>query len=424
MVQISALALKSGNAVILKGGKEASASNSMLVDVIRGAIASLPEQHRASIPVDAVQLVSTREEIADLLHLDQYIDVSGIRVLLVNGVGRGISTFIFCFSCCCDGLTDPIMHCPRIGWLQLVIPRGSNALVRHIKATTRIPVLGHADGICHVYVDSSADVAKAQCIVVDSKTQYPAACNAAETLLVQSDAVKSVSTLCGSNICEFSRLSRYKRTARHPSGSDRLSNSYSSFLLFVQHLPHVASALLSAGVSLVCDASTGAVVREARDRLLASGSSALGDVSNANEDDFHMEWLSLKMSVATVPDVKAAVAWINDHGSHHTDCIVSEDGAAVTYFQDNVDSAGVYHNASTRFADGFRYGFGAEVGISTNRIHARGPVGLEGLLTYKYKLTGGGQVVAQFAAPKGAASVAVAGVQLPVLSFTHRDLSF
>lgn len=201
-----------------------------------------------------------------------------------------------------------------------------------------------------------------------------------------------------------------------------------SLAALLQHLPAIASALLAAGVSLVCDGATAAVARQAREALLAGGrappAGSLGDVSDAaGDDDFRTEWLSLKMSVAAVADVHAAVAWINAHGSHHTDCIVTEDAGAAARFQDAVDSAGAYHNCSTRFADGFRYGFGAEVGISTNRIHARGPVGLEGLLTYKYRLQGGGQVVAQFAAPRGASSVEVGGVALPALAFTHRDLA-
>lgn len=174
-------------------------------------------------------------------------------------------------------------------------------------------------------------------------------------------------------------------------------------------------------MSLACDASTIAIALEARARLLAS-TGAAPEVSIASEADFNTEWLSLKISIAVVPSTTAAIEWINKHGSHHTDAIVTEDASAARFFQANVDSAGVYHNASTRFADGHRYGFGAEVGISTNRIHARGPVGLEGLLTYKYSLTGAGHVVGQFSAQKGAATVVIAGQELPALSFTHRDL--
>ncbi len=272
--------------------------------------------------------------------------------------------------------------------------------MRDIKAGTRIPVLGHADGICAVYVDSSADLGKAPPLVVDSKTQYPAACNAAETLLVQASAASPI-------------------------------------------LNAVGAALLSSGVTLHADAVCAPLLRQVRAGLASSSSSsassaspagagagpssspasaALGDVVDAVEDDYATEWLGHHMSVAAVEGVREAVRWINSHGSHHTDAIITEDKAAATYFLDNVDSAGVYHNASTRFADGFRYGFGAEVGISTNRIHARGPVGLEGLLTYKYKMTGSGQCVGQFAAGNGAGNVSIAGSELPALAFTHRAL--
>jgi glutamate-5-semialdehyde dehydrogenase len=184
-----------------------------------------------------------------------------------------------------------------------------------------------------------------------------------------------------------------------------------------QVYPRVATELLRAGVALHCDEESIAAARDAAARAGVAPSAVVPAV----DADFRREWLSLHMSVAVVPDVRAAADWVNSHGSHHTDVIVTGDAAAARAFLDRVDSAGVYHNASSRFADGYRYGFGAEVGISTNRVHARGPVGLEGLLTYKYKLVGGGHVVGQFAGGKGG-SVEVAGETLPALGFTHRDL--
>ena len=343
VVQIACLTIKSGNALLLKGGKEAAASNAILGEIVRGALAAAAAAG-GGVPEDAVQLLSTREEVAELLRMDELID--------------------------------------------LVIPRGSNALVRSVKAATRIPVLGHADGVCHVYVDAVADLARACAVVVDSKTQYPAACNAAECLLVAEAALRT-------------------------------------------HLPALARALLAAGVTLVCDGATAGIARVARAELLAEQLGAGGEgepplplVEDAVDLDFTTEWLSLRMGVRAVADCAAAAAYINAHGSHHTDAIVTEDAAAAALFLAQVDSAGVFHNASTRFADGHRYGFGAEVGVSTNRIHARGPVGLEGLLTYKYVLTStasSGHTVAQFAAA-GVDAVTVSGQQLPALSFTHQTL--
>ena len=342
VVQIAALSLLSGNAVILKGGKEAARSNAALVAVVRGAIAAAAAEAAAaagggpfSVPPDAVQLVGSREAVADLLRLDELID--------------------------------------------LVIPRGSLRLVREVKAATRVPVLGHADGICHVYVDATADAAVAAALAVDAKTNYPAACNAAETLLVHGDCVASGA------------------------------------------LAAVGGALLAAGVTLHADGACAPALRAA---AAALGAAATGAVVDATPGDWDTEWLSLHMGVAAVAGVDAAVAWVNAHGSHHTDCAVVGGGpagaAAAARFTAGVDSAGVYVNASTRFADGFRYGFGAEVGISTNRIHARGPVGLEGLTTYKYILRGAGHTVAQFGAPPGS-TVLVGGVPLPALAFAHKD---
>ncbi|TPX62922.1 glutamate-5-semialdehyde dehydrogenase [Powellomyces hirtus] len=297
VVQISCLALKSGNAVILKGGKEASHSNQALFQVIKEALASLPAGG-SQIPPTAVQLVSSRDEIATLLALDKYID--------------------------------------------LVIPRGSKQLVQYVQGATRIPVLGHADGLCSLYLDASADVSKAIPIVVDSKCSYPAACNAAETLLIHKDAL--------------------------PIFRD------------------IAAALGKNGVQLHCDP-----------RSLA----ALGDAdvacSEANpEADYDNEFLDLVLAVKTVDSLEDAISHINAHGSHHTDVIVTEDKEHADLFMRKVDAAGVYWNASSRFADGFRYGFGAEIGVSTNKTHARGPVGLEGLVIYKYRLYGSGHASADY----------------------------
>ncbi|KAI0567483.1 glutamate-5-semialdehyde dehydrogenase [Gracilaria domingensis] len=293
-VQIASLSIKSANAVILKGGKEAEKSNAILVQTIRSALQA------SNVPEDAVQLVATREEVRELLDQAKYID--------------------------------------------LIIPRGSNSLVRFISENTKIPVMGHADGICSVYVDASADPAKAKSIVVDAKAQYPAVCNAAETLLIHKDAVEDI-------------------------------------------LPLIGQGLADAKVSLRADE----VSKQILDRIPGL------IVECSSPGDYRTEFLELKMAVKVVDSLLDAIDHINAHGSGHTDCIVTENDSSAQKFLAMVDSAGVYHNASTRFADGFRYGFGAEVGVSTHRTHARGPVGLEGLLIYKYKLKGGGHIVAPYA---------------------------
>jgi glutamate-5-semialdehyde dehydrogenase len=224
--------------------------------------------------------------------------------------------------------------------IDLVIPRGGYDLVRHVKAHTRIPVLGHAEGVCHVYVDRAADEAMAIAIILDSKLQYPAACNAAETLLVHRDAA-------------------------------------------ARFLVPLLSRLIDAGIELrACEAT----------RSLAPSV----PLSAATEDDWRAEYGGPMLAVRIVDSLDEAVDHVNRYGSHHTEAIVTADAAAAEAFLGRVDAAGVFHNASTRFADGFRYGFGAEVGISTSRIHARGPVGLDGLVTYKYLLRGSGQVVATY----------------------------
>ncbi len=275
LIQISTLCIKSGNCAILKGGSEASETNRILFDIIFEA------GRKAGLPEGFVTLVESRSEIQELLKCHESID--------------------------------------------LIIPRGSNEFVQYIMANSKIPVMGHADGICHIYVDESADADKAAAIIVDSKTQYVAACNTVETLLIHKDAPTDI-------------LDRIHRLS---------------------------------GIPIEC--------RE------------------AESDSDYKEYLDYILTIKTVGSLEEAISHINRYGSHHTDCIVTEDSDAANTFMNLVDSAGVYHNCSTRFADGYRYGFGAEVGISTGKLHARGPVGLEGLLTYKYKLHGNGQIVSDYA---------------------------
>ncbi|CAN6978368.1 unnamed protein product [Brassica oleracea var. botrytis] len=282
LVQIASLAIRSGNGLLLKGGKEARRSNAILHKVITDAI---PE----TVGGKLIGLVTSREEIPDLLKLDDVID--------------------------------------------LVIPRGSNKLVSQIKSTTKIPVLGHADGICHVYVDKACNVDMAKRIVSDSKLDYPAACNAMETLLVH---------------------------------KDHEQNGVLNDLIFV---------LQNNGVTLY------------------GGPKASKILNIPQTPTFNHEYCSKACTVEVVEDVYAAIDHIHRHGSAHTDCIVTEDPEVAELFLRQVDSAAVFHNASTRFSDGFRFGLGAEVGISTGRIHARGPVGVEGLLTTRWILRGNGQVV-------------------------------
>lgn len=369
VIQIASLCIKSGNAVILKGGKEAQSSNRALVDLILA-----PALAAAGLPPACVQLVEGREEVADLLSQDEHID--------------------------------------------LVIPRGSAALVRHVKASTRIPVMGHSDGLCAAYLhadagavgtaadaDAAASGAAAMSpgvaaarIVLDSKTQYPAACNAVETVLVSEADL-----------------------ANEEAGAAGV----------------VIASLLAAGVRMHCDAATGAVARRcsaALDRTRAGDAAASADaaadrwaadalanvvgadaasagrttagdsfgalVLDADEASWDTEFLAYEVAIKTVPSLKDAAMHVGKHGSGHTEVIVTADreGAGVS-FQNSVGSSSVFVNMSTRFADGFRYGFGAEVGISTARLHARGPVGLEGLTTYKYLAEGAagpGSYVAQF----------------------------
>lgn len=286
LVQIASLALKSGNAVLLKGGREALRTNQALCDCLREAA------EKVGLPADFAQLLTTRDDVAAMLKEDALID--------------------------------------------LIIPRGSNEFVRYIMDNSRIPVLGHADGICHVYVDASADVEMAVSIAVDSKAQNVSVCNAMETLLVHRDIAPVF-------------------------------------------LPKLLPAMQAKNVRLLGDEATRTII----------------PVDAATEADWATEYLDYTLSIRVVDDLDAAIDHINRYGSGHTDCIVTEDMAHAQAFMTRVDSAGVYHNVSTRFADGFVYGFGAEVGIATGKIHARGPMGLEGLTTYKYKLLGSGQLMAE-----------------------------
>ncbi|KAG5921078.1 hypothetical protein E4U61_007152 [Claviceps capensis] len=299
IANIASLAIKSGNAAILKGGKESTESFVAISKVISSAL------DKTDVPNGAIQLVTTRDAIAQLLAQDRSID--------------------------------------------LVIPRGSNELVRYIKESTKIPVLGHADGLCAIYLTETADPQKAMTAIVDAKTSYPAACNSVETLLVQESALNT------------------------------------SF-------PGVAAALTAKGVVLRCDPASKAA-------LLATP--AASGMQDATEQDFYTEFLSLVLAVKTVSTLDQAIAHINTHGSHHTDAILTADAADAEKFMNQVDSAGVYWNSSTRVADGMRYGFGTEVGISTNKIHARGPVGLEGLTIYKYKVRGDYQATAEYGDGEG-----------------------
>ena len=288
VMQIASLAIRSGNGALLKGGREASRSCTAILSALRQGLAN------SEVSPQALELLTSREESLGLLKL--------------------------------DGLVD------------LIIPRGSNELVRFIQDNTRIPVLGHADGVCHLFVDRSADLPLALRVALDSKTQYPAACNAIETLLVHQ-------------------------------------------AIAADFVPMVVGAFPAAGVELRGDAAA----------------MALGVSHAATEEDWTTEYSDLILAIKVVPDLEAALEHIRAFGSRHTDAICTADGASADRFLASVDSAGVYLNCSTRFADGFRYGFGAEVGISTQTLPPRGPVGLEGLVTYRYRLRGEGHIAADYA---------------------------
>ena len=289
LVQIASLCIKSGNAAILKGGSEALLTNRALFESIKRALKD------SNLPEHALVQLEARSDVSELLSCYEYVD--------------------------------------------LLIPRGSNSFVKYIMDNTSIPVMGHADGICHTYVDEEFDLDKSIRILVDAKTQYPSACNTTETILVHKNAVDKL----------FPRLNKAFNDAQikvfaHENIIDKFDNA----------VP-------------------------------------------ATDNSFHTEYLEKTVNVKTVDDIDEAINHINTYGSHHTDAILTNIDSNADYFMNRVDSANVYKNCSTRFADGFRYGFGAEVGISTGKLHARGPVGLEGLCTYKYKLYGNGDIVADYA---------------------------
>ena len=288
MIQISTLCIKSGNCAILKGGSETLYTNREIFQTIYQAVID------SGLPKNCIFQAEARSEISELLSCHDSVD--------------------------------------------LLIPRGSNSFVQYIMNHTKIPVMGHADGICHIYADKDLDVEKAVKIIIDSKTQYTAVCNAAETLLVHKDAAEAL-------------------------------------------LPVLSKAFREKNVEVRGTAAVQQII----------------SCNNVTEEDFKTEYLDFIISVKIVDDLEEAIVHINRYGSHHTDCIITENTATAEKFMQYVDSAGVYQNCSTRFADGYRYGFGAEVGISTGKLHARGPVGLEGLCTYKYKLFGNGNIVADYA---------------------------
>ena len=305
VTQIAALGIKSGNGVILKGGSEAVHSCEAIALVMYNALKDLYKTNGGVSP-NVVQLLTTRAETLAILGMDKLID--------------------------------------------LIIPRGSNQFVRYIQDNTNIPVLGHADGVCHLYVDVAADLTKAVAIAVDSKTQYPAACNAIETMLVHSEIAADFLSLA---------LVAFKERNVELRGCDRTQK--------------------------------------------------IINVNSATESDWSTEYCDLILSIKIVDSLEEAIAHITTYGSKHTEAIVTENQAIADLFMSDIDAAGVYHNCSTRFADGFRYGFGAEVGISTNKMPPRGPVGLEGLVTYKYRLVGNGHIVASYTGANAK-------------TFTHKDI--
>lgn len=289
LVQIASLCLKSANALIMKGGKEAMRSNRMLTEAIRRSIRQV-----GGISEDSIQLIETREDIDKILKLDKYID--------------------------------------------LILPRGSSSLVNHIKENTRIPVLGHSEGLCHEYVDDDADIDMAVEICYDAKVQNPSPCNAMNTLLVHKDIAEEFLTRIGK---------KFEYASVEIRGDERTRN-------------------------------------------------ILPQAKVAEERDWSTEYLDLTLAVRVVDSLKEAIDHINHYSAHHTDGIITDNLSSAKQFLRQVDSAVVLHNASTRFSDGYRFGLGAEVGISTGKFHARGPVGLDGLVTYKYVIAGSGQIVSTY----------------------------
>jgi delta-1-pyrroline-5-carboxylate synthetase len=347
--QIAALAVRSGNGLLLKGGKEARRSNAVLHRVVVGALAGDSSSPSSSFPVarDLVALVETRDEISELLKLDGDID--------------------------------------------LVIPRGGNALVAHVQRSTKIPVLGHADGVCHLYVDASADVSMAARLAVDGKVDYPAACNAVECVLVHEALAPKKEAAGGeaaSGLVAVAKALREAGVTLH--AGDRLMEMYGE---------PVAAA--DGGGGNGASNGDGAKKEEAGDaapkKRAAACAAVVPGLGGAPllpaPRPLRHEYSSLDATLEVVSSLDAAVDYIHRHGSGHTECIVAQDQQAADAFLAGVDSACVFHNASTRFSDGYRFGLGAEVGISTGRIHARGPVGVEGLLTTKWVMRGEGQVV-------------------------------
>lgn len=290
--QVGSLAIKTGNGLVLKGGVEAKHTNRVLVEIWRQALSSHSEDL-----AKAVCLLEERAEVMQVLEMEREID--------------------------------------------LVVPRGSTDFVNFVFQHSRIPVLGHGSGICHIYVDRAADLTMAKDVVIDAKVQYPAACNSVEKVLVH-EAIAA------------------------------------------RFLPELVRALQAAGVE---------VRGYERTQQLCAGL----NIVPAVEEDWSTEYSDLKITIKVIENLQQAIDHIDKYGSRHTESIITADQAAADQFLDEVDAASVFHNASTRFADGFRYGLGAEIGISNSKLHARGPVGLEGLLTYKYKLRGNGQVVADYA---------------------------
>ncbi|TIA89904.1 hypothetical protein E3P99_01801 [Wallemia hederae] len=302
VINVAALSIKSGNAAILKGGKESKNTSYILNKVIQDALS----KHTELLP-HLIQTINTREQVSSLLSLDQYID--------------------------------------------LVVPRGGKALVQNIKEHSKIPVMGHADGICSVYVDEHADLEKAIRVVVDSKTDYPSVCNATETLLLHESQLKNFNNIAKALLTNKNPVTMHLDEKSHSSLSQDIQTTYSSQII------------------------------------------------QAKDSDYETEWLDYEISVKVVSSIREAIAHVNTHGSHHTDCIVTENDTNKNTWMKGVDSAGCYVNVSTRFADGFRYGFGAEFGVATGKTHARGPVGLEGLVIYKYilrSIADKGHIVGEF----------------------------